>query len=189
VKNWFLVSTFIFLAIADVSLGPVLVTWDGAGPDLLLLLSVYVALRAPWSVHPLLYFGLGTFSDLLVVPRPGFRGFTYLITALAIERLSPGRRRRNPLVFAVLCAAASLGVEMVYLVVATHGWPAGAGAGLNVVAKSAVMTGCAGLLLGLPANMIARLFGWPPTAAPLSRKQLMAAAAAGTARAPRRGRR
>ncbi len=187
-KNWFLGTAFVFLAIAEISLGPVMVTWDGAGPDLVLLLAIYVALRAPWSVRPLFYFGLGTFSDLMIVPHPGMRGFTYLIVALMVERFSPGKRRRSPLVFAVLCTLAALGVEVVYLVVAAGDWPAGMSAGLNVAAKSALMTGGAALLLGLPANLLARLFGWPPTSAHLSWKQLMAAAAAGTARVPRGGR-
>lgn len=185
-KHWFLATVFVVLAIADVALGPVLVTWDGAGPDLVFLLAVYVALRAPWNVRPLFYFGLGTFSDLLVVPHPGLRGFTYLMVALAVERLSPGKRRRNPLVLGVLCALGALVVEGVYLLVAAHDWPAGLAAGMRVAVKSALMTGVAGLLLGWPANLAARIFGWPPTDAPMTWSQLMAAAAAGTSHAPRR---
>jgi len=187
-KNWFLGTTFVFLAVTEVALGPVMVTWDGAGPDLLLLLVIYVALRAPWSVRPLFYFGLGTFSDLMIVPRPGLRGFTYLLAALMVERFSPGKRRRNPLIFAVLCTLAALGVETVYLLVAARDWPAGLGAGFNVAARSALMTGAVALLLGIPANLLSRLFGWPPMSRHLTWKQVMAAAAAGTARAPRGGR-
>ncbi len=185
VKNWFLIVAFILLAVTEVSLGPVLATSGGAGPDLVLLLAVYVALAAPWSVHPFFYFGLGTFSDLFAVPRPGLRGFTYLMAALAIERLSPGTRRRNPLVYAVLCAVAGLGVEFVYLLVAARGWPAGLVAASDVAVKSALLTGLAGLVLGPVANLMARLFGWPVAGTRLSWSQLMAAAAAGAGRAPR----
>lgn len=189
VKAWFLTTAFILLALAEVALGPVLVTSSGAGPDLVLLLAVYVALAAPWSVHPFFYFGLGTFSDIFAVPRPGLRGFTYLMVALAIERLSPGRRRRNPVVYGVLAALAALGVELVYLVAAARGWPAGLGAGLGVAVKSALLTGAAALVLGPAANLMARLFGWPAAGARLSWSQLRAAAAAGTGRAPRRKKR
>jgi hypothetical protein len=185
-KNWFLVSAFSFLAAAEIVLGPVMVTWDGAGPDLLLLLAVFVALRAPWSMHPFFYLGLGSFSDLALVPRPGLRGFTYLVVALTVERLSPGRHRRHPLVLAIVCAAGALLVETVYLLAGARDWPAGLRAGLSVAVRSALMTGAAGLLLGVPANLMARLFGWPPSGARLSWKQLMAVAAAGTSRAPRR---
>ena len=187
-RAWFLTTAFICLAAADLALAPVLVTSRGAGPDLVLPLVVYVAVVAPWSVHPLFYFGLGTFSDLFAVPRPGLRGFTYLMVALAIERLKPGRRRRNPLVHGLLAAAASLGIEIVYLMVAQRSWPAGFAAGLDVAMTSALFTGAAALLLAGPLNLAARLFRWPPSGGALSWSQLMAAAAAGTGRAPRRRR-
>jgi hypothetical protein len=187
VRNWFLGTAFAVLAAAEISLTPVLVTSDGAGPDLVLLLSVFVALRAPWGVHPFFHLGLGTFSDLFAVPRPGLRGFTYMLVALAIERLNPGYRRRNPLVLGALAALAGLCVEMVYVAVAAaYRWPAGPHAAVAVGLKSALLTGLAGLLLCWPANLAARAFGWPAAAAPLSWRQMMAAAAAGTARSPRR---
>lgn len=184
-RVWFLVTVFSVLAAADIALGPVLVTADGAGPDLLLPLAVYVALCAPWSVRPWFYWGLGTFSDLVAVPSPGLRGFTYLMVALAIERLSPGRRRRNPLLHGVLIGAGALVIEAVYFVAARHSWPGGGAAAATVVLKSALMTGLAGLLLCWPLNMASRLFGWPAPGRPLSWGQLMASAASGTGRAPR----
>lgn len=185
-RGWFLAVAMTVLACAEVALGPLLTDGEGAGPDLLLVLAVFLALRAPRSVHPAVYFALGTVSDLLAVPQPGLRGFSYVAAALAVEWVSPGRMRRNPLVLGVLGAAAGLGVEMVYLC-AGQLWRVGASDGaLGVVLHSALFTGAAGLVLSWPTDLLARLFGWPPTGAPLSWGQLMAAAASGTARAPDR---
>ena len=186
-KNWFLVCTFLLLASAEVAFGPLMVSADGAGPDLVLVLAVFLAMRAPWSLHLFFYLGLGTFSDILTVPHPGLRGFTYVLVAMAVERVNPGKHRRNPAVLGVLCAAGALCVEVVYLLVGARGWPEGLGAGFAVAAKSALFTGLAGLLLGWPLNLASRLMGWPPSVDPLSWSQLLSAAASGTLRTPRTG--
>lgn len=182
-KNWFLLTAFAVLAVLDLGLAPALVSADGAGPDFLLLLTVFVAARAPWSTHPLFHLGLGTFSDLLAMPRPGLRGFAYVAVAAVIERYRPGGVRSSPLLFAGLCTVAAAAVELLYL--AAGGALLAGSAGFSVALRSALMTGAAGLLLGWPANLGARLFRWPPLAASMTWRQRMAAAAAGAARLPR----
>ena len=181
-RGWFLATAFLVLAAAEISLGPLLVTSGGAGPDLLLVLAVFLTVRVPRGLHPFWYLALGTFSDLVAVPRPGLRGFGYVAAVMAVELVSPGRMRRNPLTLGVLCALAGAIVETVYMAVAALGWPGGPGQALGVALRSALLTGVAGLLLAWPADLAARAFGWPPAGAPLSWSQLMAAAAAGAAR-------
>ncbi|MHC4917231.1 MAG: hypothetical protein ACYTGB_17270 [Planctomycetota bacterium] len=185
-KNWFLTCSFLLLASAEVAFGPLIVSADGAGPDLVLVLAVFLAIRAPWGLHLFFYLALGTFSDIFAVPHPGLRGFTYVLVAIAIERVNPGKHRRNPAVLGVLCAAGALFVELVYLLVAARGWPEGLGAAFGVAVKSAMFTGLAGLLLGWPLNLTSRAMGWPPSADPLSWSQLLSAAASGAGRIPRK---
>lgn len=185
-RRLFLPACFAALAAAELAVGPLL-TSAGAGPDLLLTLAVWVALIAPREVSPAFYWSLGTFSDLFCVPRPGVRGLGYLLAALAVERVTPGPYRRSPLIAGLLAAAAAVAVEGLYcLAWAAWAWPGGAAAALQTAVRSALMTGLAALLLSWPLARLARLFGWPTGAAPLSRVQMMAAAAAGAARPPRR---
>jgi rod shape-determining protein MreD len=179
-KTWFLGTTTFCLLLAEVTLGPTMALGNGAGPDLLLFLAIFVAVRAPWSVSPFYYFALGTASDLIAVPQPGLRGATYLLAALAIERFSPGRRRSNPVVCALLCAGAGFFIEIVFLLVSMRDWPAGLRGGLLVAFQSALLSGLAGLLLAWPANLWAKLLKWPPESRLFNRRQMMAAAASGT---------
>jgi hypothetical protein len=186
-RGWFLATAFAVLASAEIALGPLLVTSGGSGPDLLLVLAVFLALRVPRGLHPFFYLGLGTFSDLMAVPRPGLRGFGYVVAVMVVELINPGRMRRNPLALGVLCTLAGLIVELTYLTVAALHWPGGPGAALGVALRGALLTGLAGLLLAWPVDLTARLFGWPPAGAPLSWSQLMAAAASGAPRPADRG--
>jgi len=121
------------------------------------------------------------------VPRPGLRGLAYVLVALAVEHINPGAWRRNPAVQGVLAAAGSLFVEVLYFAVARRDWPGGPEGALRVAAVSALLTGLAALAMGWPLNRLAGAFNWPPSGMPRSWSQLVAAAGAGVARAPRRG--
>jgi rod shape-determining protein MreD len=187
-RGWFLGTVCAVLAVAEVSVGPLLATPGGAGPDLLLPLVVFVALVAPRAVSPLFYLALGTISDLVAVPHPGLRGFAYVVVGLAVENVSPGGWRRSPFVQGVLAAAGSFCVEAVYYLAAARGWPGGAEPALQVAFHSALLTGLAALFLGWPLGALSRVFNWPSSGAPVSWAQVVAAAGAGVAGAPRRGR-
>ena len=187
-RGWFLGSICAALALAEAIVGPLLATPGGAGPDLLLPLVVFVALVAPRAVSPFFYLALGTFSDLVAVPHPGLRGFAYVAVGLAVENINPGGWRRNPFVLGVLAAAGSLCVEAVYWLVAAHGWPEGPAAAVRVVLHSALLTGLVALLMGWPLSALSRLFNWPSSGVPVSWAQIAAAAGAGAAASPRRGR-
>jgi len=188
VRGWFLGTVCAVLAAAEMAVGPLLATPGGAGPDLLLPVVVFVALVAPRQVSPLFYLAMGLLADLVAVPHPGLRGFTFTAVGLAVENVNPGSWRRNPLVQGVLAAAGSFCVEAVYALAAARGWPGGAGVALRVALHSALLTGLAAALLGWPLSLVSRLFGWPSPRQPVSWAQIVAAAGAGTSAAPRRGR-
>jgi hypothetical protein len=145
-----------------------------------------MALAAPYAMSPLFYFGLGTFSDLFSMPRPGLRGFAYLAVAMALERLGPGRWRRHPLGRAAFTLAAALCVEGAYAVVVARGWPGGLPAALSVAALGALSTGLAALVLSWPLDRMARAFGWTGEGRAMSWAQAVAAAGAGAPPSPRR---
>jgi rod shape-determining protein MreD len=187
-RGWFLSTAVTVLVVGEVAVGPLLAADGGAGPDLLLPLVVYVALVAPRAVNPLFYLMLGLLSDLLSVPHPGLRGFSYVVVGLAVENVNPGTWRRNPFVQGVLAAVGSFCVEAVYGLAAVHNWPGGTYGALRVALHSALFTGLAALLLGWPLRGLSRLFNWPSSGAPASWAQIVAAAGAGTAAAPRRER-
>jgi hypothetical protein len=88
----------------------------------------------------------------------------------------------------VLAAAGSFCVEAVYCLAAVRHWPGGTDGALRVALHSALLTGLTALLLGWPLRGLSRLFHWPSSGAPVSWAQIVAAAGAGTAAAPRRGR-
>jgi len=187
-RGWFLGTACVTLVVAEVAAGPLLATAGGAGPDLLLPLVVFVALVAPRAVSPLFYLLLGLLSDLLAVPHPGLRGFTYVVVGLAVENVNPGSWRRSPLVQGVLAAAGSFCVEAIYCLAAVRGWPGGTDGALRVALHSALLTGLAALLLGWPLRGLSRLFNWPSSGVPVSWAQIVAAAGAGTAAVPRQRR-
>lgn len=85
-------------------------------PDLLLVLMVYLALRAPVSTSLPAAYGLGLFKDSLGGLYLGLNGFSFLVIYLVLKALSDRLYVRSAMLFVLTVAIATVSVMVINLV-------------------------------------------------------------------------
>ena len=85
-------------------------------PDLLLVLMVYLALRAPVSGSLPAAYGLGLFKDSLGGIYLGLNGFSFLVIYLVLKALSDRLYVRSAMLFVLTVGVATVSVMVINLI-------------------------------------------------------------------------
>ena len=135
----------------------------GVGPDLVLLVVVFVALHAPRAEAVVGGLLLGGMQDLVTLQPLGLFAAAYGLTAAAVTRAAPDVRRGHPLTH-VAMALGGGAITGVLLVVHDHVHPGSAAArvGPRVAAVSALYTAVLAPFVIGPLDRLNRLFGFGP---------------------------
>ncbi len=95
------------------------IQWNTAGPNLVLLAVIFIALNAPRDTALLACFGLGAMQDLTSGGTMGLYAFCYGIVALMIVAIQQAVYRRHPVTHLMLALVTGV---LVALILAFHGW-------------------------------------------------------------------
>lgn len=88
-------------------------------PDLLLVLVVYLALRAPVSVSLPAAYGLGLLKDCLGGVYLGMNGFSFLVVYLVLKALSDRLYVQSATLFVLTVSVATVSVAVINLTLLT----------------------------------------------------------------------
>ena len=125
--RWIAYFILAYVAIAlQIGLAPY-VRYHGAGPNLVLLAAVFVALNAPRDAALLGCFGMGVIQDLVTQQPPGLFALSYGLTGLVVSGIHQVVYKEHPLAHFTMALLGGLITATVLLV---HGWihPASPGA-------------------------------------------------------------
>ncbi len=147
----------------------------GVGPDLVLLVVVFVGLNAPRAEAAMGGLLLGAMQDLVTLQPLGLFAFAYGLVAVGVSRSAEHVRRGHPLTHV---AMALFGGVVTGVLLVAHDWvrPAGpavvaGGAvvaravrvGPRVAAVSAIYTAVLAPFVLVPLTRLNRLFGFDPS--------------------------
>jgi rod shape-determining protein MreD len=113
----FFILAYIALGV-QVGLGDY-VSYQGASPNLVLLVAIFIAINAPRDAALLGCFGLGFMQDLLTQHPPGLFALAYGLVGLMVTGTSQVVYREHPLTHFSMALASGIAVAVILLV---HGW-------------------------------------------------------------------
>jgi rod shape-determining protein MreD len=93
--------------------------WQGAGPNLVLIAVVFVAMNAPREAALLSAFLLGAMQDLTSQGAMGLYSFSYGLAAIMVASGAKNLYREHPLTHVTLTLAAGI---LTAAVLSIHGW-------------------------------------------------------------------